>query len=261
MLLYVVSLLVVDTTPFLLTPASSVSRSPALRQAVYNDMEDLEKARSSFEALMKQHGSALAPDQSTSTIPVLTSASRHRKRLEIDLLESLADSDDAIEELVHLWMHENTADDAMVLTAMETQCSDGLIEEEKTLRSMVLENPHWVEPRVRLALLLFYKGQTEQSYQVAIEALRLKPWHFEICHVFVLLSLRQQDMGQALYWARRGLPSLYGKTDSDSVSRRRKGWVQRALQAAHAKLEEAEVATEELRAKQAQPETSSEVWQ
>lgn len=218
----------------------------------YNDMNELDKARAAFESLVQ---TTAAP---TNPVPPLTSAGRHRRLLEIDLLDSLEDSDEAVNELMHLWMHENTIEDAATLEAMETSCSDGLVEEEKALKAMVDRNPHWAEPRVRLATLLFFKGRTEESYRVALEARELKPWHFEICPLLIMLSLRQQDMGRALFWARLGLPSL----KEEGPNQRRKEWIKRSVELATEQLRQAERATEVLREKYLQESMKGEgIWQ
>lgn len=232
-------------------------RNPILRQVTYNDMEDLQRAREDFESLMKDQTLHHDVDQ-VPQAPILTSAGRHRRELEIELLESLRDSDDAIDELMHLWVFEHTAEEGMDLQAMEDSCSDGLVDEERALRRMIGNNPHWAEPRIRLATLYFFKGQTDHSYRAAMEALQIKPWHFEIYQLLIMLSLRQQDVGQALYWARSGLPHLrhHGEADSEDggkkkkkkngrpANRRRKAWVDRAVARAREQWQEAERATE-----------------
>jgi len=226
---------------------SSSSSSPpttatALR-VTYNDMEDLQKARDEFEAMMSDGTSTLTPSDDSHRIDdvtIMTSAGRARRELEMELLESLADSDGAVDELMHLWMYEHSPEEAARLREMESSCSDGLVEEEAALREMVERNPRWAEPKVRLAALLFFKGQTDNSYRAALEALQLKPFHFELSPLLVMLSLRQQDMGQALFWARQGLPSLRPNTSN----RRRKEWVERSLGQAQEQWKQAEAATE-----------------
>ena len=105
---------------------------------------------------------------------VLSSAFLGRKRLEIQLLQSLQDSDDALEELIYLWMQEAEPEDAQALQDMQEECSSGLVKEEALLRKMIEEHDTWCEPCIRLATLLFYKGRTEESFQLAHRARELK---------------------------------------------------------------------------------------
>jgi len=210
-------------------------------RVTYNDMEGLQRAREDFEELMNDHTLNCRVDDHVPSAPILTSAGRHRRELEIELLESLRHTDDAVDELMHLWMCEHTAEEAATLEAMEQSCSSGLVREERELRRMIDENPHWAEPRVRLAALYFFKGETDESYRTALEAQKIKPWHFEIVPLLIMLSLRQEDMSQALFWARSGLPHL---RDGRPPSKRRREWVDRAVAKAREQWEEAERATE-----------------
>lgn len=221
-----------------------VSRPPIHRSTLFSTLE-YDRAREAFESLI--HPSSLAQP------PVLTSAARHRRLLEIDLLQSLADSDEGVDELMHLWMYEQSAEEALLLTAMETTCSEGLVDEEAQLRAMIRDHEQWAEPRVRLATLLFFKGRTAEAYQTALEARRVKPWHFELCPLLIMLSLRDQDLGRALYWARQGLPALR----PGGPGKRRRAWVAEAVARAREQLAAAQLESEERR----RDKVSGEVWQ
>merc|ERR1711862_462008 len=101
------------------------------------------------------------------TQPLMTTASRKRRLLEIELLESLSDSDEAVDELMGVWMYERGAGYAHDLEWMQQDCSPGLVEEEGVLRDMVYAtNYEWMEPTIRLASLLFYKGRWTESYDL-----------------------------------------------------------------------------------------------
>lgn len=201
--------------------------------------DHLEDARQMFEELFQdgRTSSQVFPDCSTSV-------SRHRRQIEMELLASLNESDDAVEELMHLWITERDQESAEQILQMQQQCSTGLVQEEDQLRQMMEWHPTWAEPYVRLATLLYYKGRNDESYEMALTALELKPWHIEAPQLLVLLALREQDMGRALFWARRGLPPLRGAEREEEefkpTYRRRRQWVKRSLRQAQDQLRAAE---------------------
>lgn len=260
----------------------SQHRLEALHQPdLDGELEHLDKARKEFETLFlnDDDDDDDTNDDETSgenlpSLLLLTSAGRHRRRLEMDLLESLQDSNDAVDELMHLWMYEpNCAEAAAALQAMEDECSEGLVVEQATLHDLMQAFPAWAEPRVRLATLLFFKGETQASYAMALEAIQMKPWHFEIYSLLVMLSLREQNIGQALYWARRGLPSIRYEPDGETIQKntRRKAWVAWAVRQAQEQWNDAERATQAMLHKKEQQRqqkaaskrqlVSDEVWQ
>ena len=104
---------------------------------------------------------------------------------------------------------------------------------------MIEEFPTWAEPRARLALLLFFQGRTQDSYNMSLDTLILKPWHFEIYPLLVLLSLRQGEFGQALSWARRSLPPYR----ENGKNKRRNEWIRIAVELAEDQLYQAEQRT------------------
>jgi hypothetical protein len=163
--------------------------------------------------------------QEESVVQLTTAAQRYRSQLEIMLLESLEGSDDAVDELVHLWVHETTPHNAEVLEQMSNECSPGMKAEQAWLRQTIQKHPDWVEPQIRLATLLFYKGETQPSRQWAVRAFEKMPYHFEIVPLLVMICLRQSNVGEAIRWARRGLPTLRG---TEASQRRRSAWVRKA---------------------------------
>lgn len=223
---------------------------------------DLEQARAHFEALLS--GQLITPEATTAlplskkeySHPPLTESSRCRRRIEMDLLASLKESDDAIDELMSLWMVERDVESARRLQEMEHWCSSGLVEEELALRRMIEEyGVDWVEPISRLAALLFYKGETEESELWCRVALAVKPWHFEVIQTLVLSSLRRQDFPSALRWRRKALPPLNGSNHH----RLRKAWVSMALEEAQESLAKAQTSLDRLEG--GGLPTSGEVWQ
>lgn len=254
-------------------------RFAALQQPDWDgELEHLDKAREEFETLFLNDDdfdtNYYDDDENLSSSLLLTSAGRHRRRLEMDLLQSLQDSNDAVDELMHLWMYEpNCVDAAAALQAMENECSEGLVVEHATLHDLMQAFPTWAEPRVRLATLLFFKGETHASYAMALEAMQMKPWHFEIYSLLVMLSLREQNLGQALYWSRRGLPPIRYESDGETIhnNTRRTAWVAWAVRLAQEQLNDAERATQAMLQKKEQQQqhkasskrqlVSDEVWQ
>ncbi|GAX20950.1 hypothetical protein FisN_1Lh389 [Fistulifera solaris] len=210
--------------------------------AVGRDWPDIDSARRLFESLFLEDSVSQQVffSQNDEDMPVmLSSVSRRRRELEIQLLESLNDSDDAVEELMHLWIAERGDGYATTIMEMEKECSVGLLQEELVLRNMIQEQPCWAEPVIRLATLLFYKGRTEESYELAMHALCLKPWHIEVPQLLVMLALREQNMAKAICWARRGIPAL------SRTNRRRKEWVALSLEQAREQFNNAERQQEE----------------
>jgi hypothetical protein len=183
---------------------------------------ELDQARASFERLLQRSGdsvplstppdldlrasvlspstTSLSPDpvkEEEEDVLLLTSAGRRLRELEIQLLESLRDSDGGIDQLVHLWTTERSTESAHALLQMQTSerpCSAGLVQEEAALAELCRRHPGWAEPWSRLATLLFYKGipRWSDALSAAEEAIRIKPWHFEALNVCRLI-LQQMD--------------------------------------------------------------------
>jgi len=213
--------------------------SPNSQQHVHRELQDLEEARAAFEVMLADHQNL--PEN------VLTSTSRHRRRLEMELLKSLQESDEAVEELMHLWMYEHGTEAATELEGMQEEASPGLVREQVVLSEMIQEYPSWAEPHVRLATLLYYKGETQQARELVKSSLQLKPWHFEAIQLLILLALREGDMGEALMYARQSLPPI--------DSKRRAVWVHRALQEAETQWQKMAVVQSGVN------DIEAEVWQ
>jgi hypothetical protein len=149
---------------------------------------------------------------------LLTTAGRRLRELEIQLLESLRDSDEGIDPLVHLWTTERNAEASHALLQMQSSnqiCSEGLVQEEANLAALCRNYPGWAEPWSRLATLLFYKGVVRWSdaLSAAEEAIRIKPWHFEALNVCTLIQTQMNHPDN---------PSvIFGDDDSVADLRRR----------------------------------------
>ena len=215
----------------------------------HDDFQGIEEARKNFEEILLDSSmSSQLYDTCEEDDAILTSAGRHRRQLEMALLDDLRESNDALDALTSLWMNERGKDSADKLISMQEECSAGLFEEEAQLLEMMEKYPNWAEPRVRLGLLYFYKGRTKDSYRLALEALKIKPWHIEAPQLLIMVCLRNEDLKQALYWARRSLPRMTEsimELDKERFFRRRSVWVDNALREAQKMLTEAELSRDE----------------
>jgi hypothetical protein len=217
---------------------------------------------------------------------LLTSAGRRLRELEIQLLESLHDNDDGIDQLVHLWTTERNAESAYALLQMQTEnqvCSQGLVKEEADLAELCRTYPGWAEPWSRLATLLFYKGVSRWSdaLSAAEEAIRIKPWHFEALNVCTLIQAQMDhpDNPSVIFGddltvedlrrrcnrlSRLALPKLDptstgSNNNSKDALEARKVWVSRAVATAKHQLQCAEQYTAARKGRQQKPAKLSPV--
>lgn len=221
-------------------------------------LAEMDDARRQFESMI---GPLLFADV---VPPLLTNAGRKRRHLEIHLLQSLRTSDDAVDELVSLWIHECPCQVVSTETILfkEYYCSnsnDSAATLEKTLRNILAECPvrTWPEPAARLALLLFLQGRYVESQEYVDQVLSVKPWHFEVLQMQVWLRLaavgRKDGLPRAISAARAGLPPL-------SQPRKRAAWIQTAASQATAQLEALEEASACAKAFP-HPRPSTTAWQ
>jgi hypothetical protein len=200
-------------------------------------LDEMNQARRKLEELI---GPILFDDHiddSTGMIQkphLLTNAGRKRRKLEIQLLRSLEQNDDAIDELMSLWINEcpckvSSTDSIKFMSSEEATCT--LEEAESTLRHIIADCPIelWPEPGARLAYVLYQLGQYTECERYVHAVLHAKPWHFEMLQLQMLLQLSYHgDVSAAIVAARQGLPDL--------ASRRRSVWVQNAVCQAKRKL-------------------------
>lgn len=218
------------------------------------ELTELDQARQHFEKLLWLETDILQTKKKK-----LTKAERLVKEREIALLQQLANSNQAVEDLVQLWTMEECGEDeesGCVLQQMEDTCSEGLVEEECALRRMCQEHDDWAEPFSRLATLLFYKGEFAEAIEMAEKAASVKPWHFEVHNISMLLSQQKIDDEEVLQRAKRladkALPKLSDASRSD--------WVSHAITEARRQLEDAEVVTAILQ-RQFVELSEDEIWQ
>ena len=242
-------------------------------------VEDLERARRELEQLLQSTSTTTettvtigATSSTQSSAPnendefLLSCAGRQRRYVELELLESLRTSDEAIDALMHVWIHECPADIHAVdaIQVLQDSCHD-LQHAETVLLQIAQEHRHWPEPHSRLALLWFVQGRYDECERSVQRVLQQKPWHFEALQMQVLLQLvlkaadddndKDHSWAAALPYARRGLPPLQQRN-------RRHRWVDWAVQQAQQQLLRLEERDDRARAAVDQSESSNEsVWQ
>jgi len=194
-----------------------------------DSLEDLDDARNSYESIIMGTVKDLVPN----SMKKLTTSACARLNVEIALLLSMLDSDDAVDEIMNLWITERGAESAIVLRDMELQCSAGLRKEEAVLREMIAQYQEgWIEPMNRLAAVLYYQGDSEESHIWCSTVLRHKPWHFEAAHLQVMNGLRLGfDRSEIMRMGRNSLPPIH-------LTRTRQKWVERMLREARSRLHE-----------------------
>lgn len=175
---------------------------------------------------------------------LLTNAGRKRREIEIRLLQSLQYSDDAIDELMSLWINEcpNQIVNIDILQFMSSQDSTCTIREaELILRNILQDCPLlvWTEPGARLAYILYMQEQYVECEQYVQSVLSVKPWHFEMIQLQIVLALTyHRSMSRAIHLARQyGLPPLHHR-------KHRSRWVQNMTQQAQERLDQLESYTE-----------------
>jgi hypothetical protein len=211
------------------------------------DLEEMEEARKRFENLMVSDSQPSMYTTSTATAtrdetqlpppPPLTHTGRKRRELEIALLRSLEHSDDGIEKLMDLWVHECPCErrSVRIMKRMdEFSSSDGSSnidseEAESTLRKIIADCPYWTEPAGRLALLMFSQGRLTECQYCIDQVLSLKPWHFEVLQLQLLVHLVRKDYVSAIRTARWGLPPI-------QQPKKRKVWITAAVARAQYQL-------------------------
>lgn len=118
---------------------------------------------------------------------------------------------------------------------------------ENMLKRMIQDyGVYWVEPLNRLATLLYLDDRLEESYQLCLVVLHLRPYHFGALSGIVAVSTAMRDREKARRWAEKRLPSLVSSTSfppfaSDGPKNpRRREWVQKAVQYAEDALRDLE---------------------
>jgi hypothetical protein len=180
----------------------------------------------------------------------LTAIGRERLETEIQLLESLAESDDAVSELWTLWYHSRGPDAAKALEVADSLTAQGpgpdsdyWDEAEIKLKQLVAEEGvAFVEAVNRLATLFFLQGRYTESKQMCEVVLAVKPWHFGALSGIVMVCKGLKDTPDMMAWASRRMPPLQVDNRLAEIFQMptRKEWVDKMVAEAQTRLEQAE---------------------
>jgi hypothetical protein len=261
--------------PFSSGPPGSVSLSASGSRDIPPEESDEDKKRDEIEIdqARKQLESLLGPDLSSNDKdtkvdvdalmdprnanciadilppqPPLTSSERDRRLMEIEILADLEDSDEPLQDLWDLWFMERGTTARDRLEQVDAFMSSGQVTAAESMLKQMIQDygVYWVEPINRLATLMYLDGRFEESYQLCLVVLHLRPYHFGALSGIVAVCTAMRDREKARRWAEKRLPSLISSTSfppfvSDGPKNpRRREWVQRAVQSAKDALRQLE---------------------
>lgn len=208
---------------------------------------DVEAARQKLEYIMGggRESSRSSPNNSITTSsayqrltveslknnppPPMTQSRKEQKLIEMHLLHSLQESDEALSDIWSHWFAEQGADPAAELLRGEELASRGpehFDEAEQIFRDLIASHGlYWVEPINRLATLLYRQNRLQESKECCELVLTVKPWHFGALSGIVLVCTKMRDMVNAKMWADRRLPAFQAAGDNSQ----RKQWVNRVV--------------------------------
>lgn len=171
--------------------------------------------------------------ESNASPPPMTITQKERREHEINLIKSLEESDEASQYLWEHWFNERGASPAKKLeeTNILMNAGPGFWDktEEKLLEIINEQGYYWVEPLNRLATLKYLQGKHEESKDLCLKVLDIKPWHFGALSGIVLVFVALNDSNNAKIWANRRLPPLQLTGENEH----RREWVVRAVKDAH----------------------------
>lgn len=216
---------------------SQISAKKIIRAIIHSDISDFD----------------LVLDDVHPPTPPLTTAERDRRMAELKMLEQLASSDEATQDLFHLWSSERGRGAQERLWHTEEMLEAGQVIAAENMIMKLIEDYGilpWVEPLNRLATVYFRQGKFEESYQLCACVLHLKPWHVGALEGIVAASMRIGDRDKARSWAEKGLPKLIASTSfppfatTGPANPKRAEWVHDAIQQAQEALSHLEYQTQ-----------------
>lgn len=148
---------------------------------------------------------------------------RERERV---LLAQVQEGDKAIKELRTLWGSQsgNTWEEELMYKAARGIGDPRSWDESRQiLEKLTTENPTFLEPFARLSKLYCLMGRIEDSQSMALEVLRLKPWHILAIETMVATSYALNQIESSVYWATQRMPP-------PSETTKRKEWIRRAIE-------------------------------
>ena len=163
------------------------------------------------------------------------------KQIEINLLETLMDHDDSINEITNLWYNEQGPVAAsklkeanqLLLLGSKSGCDRAATILQDLITEYAIQETQWVEPLNQLAKLEYIRGNVKKAELLCIQVLQIKPWHHSAVACLVQIYIRQNDTTKAMYWSRYRLPSLQ---PIGTTNPRRIEWVEYAVQQASQQL-------------------------
>lgn len=162
------------------------------------------------------------------------SSRRESFQREAKLIKALAETWPASERAVpQLWEHWYSEEGDAARRALQeaAEIPDDPVDagEATELLDLMAEYPDWAEPPNRLATLRFMQGRFEDSVQLCLVVLRLKPWHFGALSGIVMCYAKLGNMDEAQRWANEAMPQPGSQRES---------WVERQIATIDEKLAE-----------------------
>lgn len=151
---------------------------------------------------------------------------KERRERERSLLAQVQEGDKAIKELRKLWGSQsgNTQKEELMYQAARGIGNPQLWDESRgILEKLTTENPTFLEPFARLSKLYCLMGRLEDSQTMALEVLKLKPWHILAIETMVATSYALNQIESSVYWASQRMPP-------PSQTAKRKEWIHRAIE-------------------------------
>ena len=117
--------------------------------------------------------------------------------------------------------------------------------DEEALTKLMDEFPDWAEPANRLATAKYLDGEFEESAQLCLRVLRIKPWHFGASSGIVMCYAKLA--GEANVVRKAGLIEEANRWAGEAMPQpgpQREAWVERMLGLMDARLAELEAIAE-----------------
>jgi len=216
-----------------------------------DEIEIMRRKLEETVGLGDSYGNTRESDSKSAPLQRLTTTAKERRKVEIELLQNLAYSDEPMNELWALWFVEKGPGPASQLLSTQDYFQAGIIDDEDSDTGSISKNKEfeeseyklkeiineygttvdgWAEPINRLATLYYLQGKYKESVAMCELVLDIKPWHFGCLSGIVLCYAQLGDRVNARMYASRRLPPL-------EATERREEWVDRAVSEAIRSME------------------------
>ena len=175
----------------------ALPRCLSLRTCVRLCDEQLDSSSGLYESLRKRR--------------LLLSARQDAATRERELISGLAEAWPAHERAqAGLWQHWFAEEGEVARDALQRAEGNAPV-----LTELMDEFPDWAEPANRLATLRYMEGDFEESVQLCLRVLRMKPWHFGAASGIVMCyarlaeaspEQRSSNVAEAKRWAADAMP-------------------------------------------------------